>query len=89
MAAYPGGMGIELDPRKCAMATTEGVLGLHLRLCPQLANSWRSVPAADSIPRLGLQLQPDGYCSLQHKHRLCLAALHDCCLKTLTSTKVV
>ena len=27
-------MGMELNPRKCAMATTEGVPGLQLRLCP-------------------------------------------------------
>ena len=33
VAAYLGMMGMELNPRKCAMATTEGVLGLQLRLC--------------------------------------------------------
>ena len=34
VAAYFGMMGMELNPRKCAMATTEGVPGLQLRLCP-------------------------------------------------------
>ena len=34
VAAYLGTMGIEVKPRKCAMATTEGVPGLHLRLFP-------------------------------------------------------
>ena len=60
VAAYLGMMGMELRPRKCAMATTEGVLGLQLRLCPHLENPWHWVPAADSVPYLGLQLQLDG-----------------------------
>ena len=38
VAAYLGMMGMELNPRKCAMATTEGVPGLQLRLCPGLEN---------------------------------------------------
>ena len=38
VAAYLGMMGMELNPRKCAMATTEGVPGLQLRLCPHLEN---------------------------------------------------
>ena len=38
VVAYLGMMGMELDPRKCAMATTEGVLGLQRRLCPHLEN---------------------------------------------------
>ena len=40
MAAYLRMMGIELNPGKCAMATTDGVLGLQLRLCPHLGNRW-------------------------------------------------
>ena len=59
-AAYLRMMGMELNPRKFAMATTEGVPGLQLRLCPHLENPWHGVPAADSVPHLGLQLQPDG-----------------------------
>ena len=35
VAAYLGMMGMELNSRKCAMATTEGIPGLHLRLCPK------------------------------------------------------
>ena len=35
VATYLGMTGMELHPRKCAMATTEGVPGLQLRLCPQ------------------------------------------------------
>ena len=54
VATYMGMMGMELNPRKCAMATTEGVAGLHLRLCPHLADPWHWVPAADSVPYLGL-----------------------------------
>ena len=50
VAAYLGMMGMELNPRKCAMATTEGVPGLQLRLCPHLENPWYWVPAADSVP---------------------------------------
>ena len=83
VAAYLGMMGMELNPRKCAMATTEGVPGLQLRLCPHLENPWYWVPAADSVPYLGLQLQPDGEFSLQRKHRLRLAAVHHWCLNTL------
>ena len=89
VAAYLGMMGMELNPRKCAMATTEGVPGLQLRLCPHLENPWHWVPAADSVPYLGLQLQPDGEFSLQRKHRLRLAAVHHWCLNTLTPPKVV
>ena len=48
MAAYLGTMGMELNPRKCAMATTKGVPGLQLHLCPHLENPWHWVPAADS-----------------------------------------
>ena len=40
VAAYLGMMSMELNPRKCAMATTEGVPGLQLRLCPHLDNPW-------------------------------------------------
>ena len=61
VAAYLGMMGMELNPRKCAMATTEGVPGLQLRLCPHLENPWHWVPAADSFPYLGLQCK----CSLR------------------------
>ena len=38
VATYLGTIGIELNSRKCAMATTVGVQGLHLRLCPPLPN---------------------------------------------------
>ena len=47
------------------------------------------MPAADSLPNLGLQLQPEGELSLQRKHRLRLAAVHHWCLNTLASPKVV
>ena len=89
VAAYLGMMGMELNSRKCAMATTEGVPGLQLRRCPHLENPWHWVPAADSVPYLGLQLQPDGEFSLQRKHRLRLAAVHHWCLNTLAPRKVV
>ena len=89
VAAYLGMMGMELKPRKCAMATTEGALGLRLRLCPHLENPWHWVTAADSVPHLGLQLQPDGEFSLQRKHRVCLAAVHHRCLNILAPPEVV
>ena len=89
VATYLGMMGMELNPRKCTMATTEGVPGLQLRLCPHLENPWDWVPAADFVPYLGLQLQPDGDFSLQRRHRLCLAAVHHWCLNTLAPPKVV
>ena len=89
VAAYLGMMGTELNPRKCPMATTERVTGRHLRLCPRLEIPWHWVPAADSVPYLGLQLQTDGEFSLQHKHRLRLAAVHHWCLNTLAPPKVV
>ena len=50
VAAFLGMMGMELNPRKCAMATTEGVPGLQLRLYPHLENCWHWVRAADSVP---------------------------------------
>ena len=89
MAAYLGTIGMELNPRNCAMATTEGVPGLQLRLCPHLEKPWHWVPAADSVLYLGLQLQPSGEFSLQRKHRLRLAAVHHWCLNTLAPPKVV
>ena len=52
VAAYLGMMGMELNPRKSAMATTKGVPGLQLRLCPHLESAWHWVPAADSVPYL-------------------------------------
>ena len=45
-------------------------------------------PAAESVPYLGLQLQPDRELSLQHEHRLRLAAVHHLCLNTLAPPKV-
>ena len=89
VAAYLGMIGMELNPRKCAMATTEGVPGLQLRLCPHLETPWHSVPAVDSVPYLGLQLQPDGEFFLQRKHRLRLAAVDHWCPNTLAPPKVV
>ena len=50
VAAHLAMIGTELNPRKCAMATTEGVPGLQLRLCPHLEKPWHWVPAADSVP---------------------------------------
>ena len=89
VAAYLGMMGMELNPRKCAMATTVGVPGLQLCLSTRLENPWHWVPAADSVPYLGLQLQPDQEFSLQRKHCLRLAAMHHWCLNTLAPPKVV
>ena len=89
VVAYLGMMGMQLDPRKCAMANTAGVPGLQLHLCPHLENPWHWVQAADSVPYLGLQLQPDGEFPLQRKHRLRLAAVHHWCLNTLEPSKVV
>ena len=89
VAAYLKMMSMELNSGKCAMATKEGVPGLQLRLCPHLENPWHWVPAADSVPYLGLQLQPDGKFSLQRKHQLRLAAVHHWCLNTLATPKVV
>ena len=89
VAAYLGMMGMELNPRKCAMATTERVRGLQLRLCPVLEIPWHWVPAADSVPYLGLQLQSDGEFSLQRKLRTRPAAVHHWCLNTLAPPKVV
>ena len=89
LAACLGMMGMELNPRKCAMATTEGVPALQLRLCPHLENPWHWVPAADTVPYLGLQLQPDEEFPLQRKHRLRLAAVHHWCLNTLAQPTVV
>ena len=54
-----------------------------------LKNPWHWVPAADSVPYLGLQLQPDGEFSLQRKHQLRLAVVHHWCLNTLAPPKVV
>ena len=47
------------------------------------------MPAADSVPSLGLQLQPDGEFVLQRQHCLRLAAVHRWCLNTLAPPKVV
>ena len=89
VSAYFGMISMELTPRKCAMATTEGIPGLQLHLCPHLENPWHWVLTADSVPYLRLQLQPDGESSLQRKHQLRLAAVHDWCLNTLAPPKVV
>ena len=84
VAVYPGMMGMELNPRKCAIATMEGVPGLHLRLLPQLEDPWHWVPTGDSVPYLRLQLQLEGGFSLQRKHQLRLAAVYHRCLNTRT-----
>ena len=89
VAAYLGMIGMELNPRKCGMATTEGVRRLQLRLYLHLENPWHWVPAADSVPYLGLQLQPHGEFSLHRKHRLRPARLHHWCPNTLAPPKVV
>ena len=88
VAAYLRMMDMELNPRKCAMATTKGVPGLHLRLCPHQENPWHWLPAADSVPYFGLQLQPNREFILQHKNQLRLAAVHPWCLNTLAPPKL-
>ena len=45
--------------------------------------------AADSVPYLGLQLQPDGEFELRHKHRVRLAAVHHWCSNTFAPFKVI
>ena len=87
--AYIGGMGMELNPRKCAMGTTEGLLDLHLPLCPWLAIPRHRVLAVDSVPYLGLQLLLDGVFSVQHRHRLHLPAVHHWCPNTLAHCRFV
>ena len=89
VAAYLGMMSMELNRRKCPMATSEGVPGLQPRLCCHLENPWHWVPAADSVPYLGLQLQPDWEFSLQRNQGLRLAEVHHWCLNTLAPPKVV
>ena len=89
VAAYLGMMGIELNPRNCAMATTEGILGLHLRVRSHLENPWHWVPAANSVPYLGRELRPDEEFSPQRKHRLRLVAVRHWCLNTIAPPKVV
>ena len=89
VAAYLEMTSMLLNPCKCAMDTTEGVPGLHLRLCPHQENPWHWVPAADFIPYVRLQLQLDGELSLQRKHRLRLAAVHHWCYNTLAPPEVV
>ena len=89
VAVYLGMIGMELNPHKCAIATTKGVPGLQLRLRAPLENPWHWLPAADSLPYLGLQLQPDGEFSLQRKHPLRQAAVHHLWLNTLGPPKVV
>ena len=88
MVAYLEMMGMQLNPRKCSIATMEGVPGLQLRLCPELDNPWHWVRTADSVPYLGLQLQPEGEFSLQPKHQLRLAAVYHWYLNTLALPKV-
>ena len=80
---------MELNPCKCAMATMEGHVGLHLRLCPHLENPWHWVLAADFVPYLELQLQQQGRFCLQRKHRLRLAAVYHCYLNILAPPKMV
>ena len=89
LAAFLRRMSMELRHRKCGMATTEEVPGLQLLLCPHLGNPWHWVRAANSVPYIRLQLQPDREFSLHCRHRLCLAALHHWCFKTLTPPNLV
>ena len=56
VVAYLEMIGMELNPRKCAVATIDGVPGLQLRLCPRLENPWHWVPAANSVLYLGLRM---------------------------------
>ena len=60
-----------------------------LLFCPHLADAWHWVPTADSVPYLGLQLQPDREFFLQYKHRLRLAAVYHWCLNTLAPPKMI
>ena len=89
MAAYLGMMGMELNARKCTLVTTWGVPGLQVPLCPHLESASHWVPAADSVPNLGLQLQPDGKFPMQPNHLLRLAAVHNWCINTLAPPEVV
>ena len=87
--SVPGDVGHGAQPPQVRRGHHGGGPGPAAALCPHLENPWHWVPAADSIPYLGLQLQPDGEFSLQRKHRLRLAAVHHWCLNTLAPPEVV
>ena len=84
---------ISPGPTRCPPGAERHLVPAKSNLRPQTSNQlespWHWVPAADSVPYLGLQLQPDGEFSLQRKHRLCLAAVHHWWLNTLGPPKVV
>ena len=87
LAAYMETMGVELNP--ASLPWPEGIPGLHLRLCPNLAAPWHSRSASESVPYLGLRLQPEARFSLQQKQLLRLVAAHQWCLNTLAPANVI
>ena len=60
VAAYLRLMGMELNPRKCPMATTERIAGLHLCLGPHLESPWHWKPQRTTLPTWDSSCSPTG-----------------------------
>ena len=90
VAAYLGMMGMELNPRKCAMATTEGVPGpAATPLPPPGKTRGTGYQRRTPSPTWDSSCSRTGSSPCSASTGLRLAAVHHWCLNTLAPPKVV
>ena len=89
IALYLIDMGMSLNVRKCAYATTAHIPFIMVYLNPNnAATPWVCLEAKSTVPYLGLRLDPTGMASMKEKHVLRCEALLGWCKNTLGLTSV-
>ena len=89
IAWYLDHMDMSLNVRKCAHATTTRILFVMVCLDPDRVEApWVRLGAKDTVPFLGLRLDPHGVVSMKEKHVQRREALLSWCLSTLGPTSV-
>ena len=84
IAQYLAGMGMSLNARKCAYATTAHIPSIMVHLSPNnTVTPWVCLRAKSAVPYLGLRLDPKGMASMKEKHILRCEALLGWCKNTL------
>ena len=89
IAQYLADMGMSLNVRKRAYATTTSISSIKVDLDPNNAvTPWVYVMAKSDVPYLGLRLDPKGMACMNEKHVLPCEALRGWCKNTLRPPSV-
>ena len=89
IAQYLTDMGMSLNVGKCAYANTARIHSIMVCLNPgNAAAPWVCLRAKDTVPYLGLRLDPSGIATMKEKHVLRCEALPGWCKNTLGPASV-